>query len=89
MNPFALPNTYLGSNSRGNPTPWNGNIPCGNNGSCNMNANWINPPNMGGNVPRGYPPTDSRTMSRENPTPPITTIQGGIPTINPIPHESG
>ena len=26
LNPFGLPNTYLGSNSKGNLTPWNGKI---------------------------------------------------------------
>ena len=44
LNPFVLPNTFLGCNFRGNPTPWNGNIPGGNNGSWNMISNWSNHP---------------------------------------------
>ena len=31
LNPFVQPNTCLGSTSRGNSTPWNGNIPIGGN----------------------------------------------------------
>ena len=29
LNPFGQPNTCLGFASRGNSTPWNGNIPSG------------------------------------------------------------
>ena len=51
LNPFGQPKTCLGSTSRGNSTPWNGNIPSGGNGHWNMNTNWRNYPQMSGNVP--------------------------------------
>ena len=39
LNPFGQPNACLGSTSRGNSTPWNGNISSGGNGPWNMNTN--------------------------------------------------
>ena len=84
VNPFGQPNTCLGSTSRWKSTPWNGNIPSGGNGPWNMNTNWRNHPQMSGNAPRDYPPTNPCTMFGGNPTPPTTTMLGGIPPINPM-----
>ena len=78
LNHFFQLNTCLGSTSRGNSTPWNGNIPSGGNGPWNMNTNWSNHLQMSGNVPRVYPPTHTSTMSRGNPTPPTTTMPGAF-----------
>ena len=39
QNPLGKPNSCLGSNSRGNPLPWNVNISRKNNASWNINAN--------------------------------------------------
>ena len=82
LSPFIQTNPCLGSTSGGNPTLWNGNIPSGGNGPWNMNTNWRNHPQMSGNVSGGYPPTNPSTISRGNPTPPTTTMPGGIPPMN-------
>ena len=37
---------------------------------------------MSGNVSGGNPPTNPSTMSRGKPTPPTTTMPGGIPCMN-------
>ena len=84
LNPFRQYNTSLGSTSRGNSTSWNGNIPSGGNGPWNINTNWSHHPQMGGNVPGGYPPTNPSTMFGGNPTPPMNTMSGGIPRMNHV-----
>ena len=49
QNPLGPHISCLGSASRGNPLPWNVNIPGKNNASWNTNSNWNYPSFMGGN----------------------------------------
>ena len=55
-----------------------------------MNTAWIYPSQVGGNVPRGHPPTYNSIMHRGNPLFQIDTMPGGNnPRINPFLQWSG
>ena len=77
QNPVGTPNSFLDATSRGNPLPWNFNIPSGNNASWNTNASCIYSSHMGGNSEQGHPLIYPITIPRGN------------PHINPIPQWSG